>query len=64
MQANFSVLIFRQRLKYTKYYLPWAIRTGREAQFLLNVYWEKRWEQSLSDLHKELNIQPFVEPLS
>lgn len=25
---------------------------------MLNIYFEKRWEQSIEELHKELNITP------
>ena len=32
-----------------------------ESKFLMNVYFEKRWEQPLSELHKELNIFPLKE---
>ncbi|KAF4517762.1 hypothetical protein B566_EDAN002967, partial [Ephemera danica] len=59
--AIFGPLRFspKQRVKYTQHYLPWAIKTGLEAKFLLNIYWEQRWEQPLDDLLRELNIQPF-----
>lgn len=49
---------FRQRQKYVTTYLPWAIKTGMNCAFLMNVYFEKRWEQNISDLHKELKIIP------
>ncbi|XP_069119399.1 ubiquinone biosynthesis protein COQ4 homolog, mitochondrial-like isoform X2 [Argopecten irradians] len=39
-------------------YLPWAIRTGRDAKFLMAVYWEKEWEKDLDQLRTELNIEP------
>ncbi|XP_032672483.1 ubiquinone biosynthesis protein COQ4 homolog, mitochondrial isoform X3 [Odontomachus brunneus] len=50
----------RQRQLYTKHYLPWAINTGKKAKFLLGVYYEERWEQSLEDFHKEMNIMRLV----
>jgi ubiquinone biosynthesis protein Coq4 len=28
------------------------------AKFLLNIYYEKRWEQDISDLRRELRIEP------
>jgi len=52
----------KHRQLYRKYYLPWAIRTGTNADFLVNVYFEKRWEQPLAELHKELGIIPFAAP--
>ena len=38
--------------------LPWAIQQGTEAKFLLNIYYEQRWEQDLEDFRKEFNISP------
>lgn len=38
-------------------YLPWAIRTGYNSNFIMNVYFEKRWDQPIEDLHQELNIE-------
>ncbi|GIY48941.1 ubiquinone biosynthesis protein COQ4 homolog, mitochondrial [Caerostris darwini] len=49
----------KQREKYLKYYLPWAINCGSQAHFLMNLYFEKRWEQNLVDLRNELNIPDF-----
>lgn len=48
----------KHRQLYRKYYLPWALKTGMNAKFLLNIYYEKRWEQPLSEFYKEMNIQP------
>jgi ubiquinone biosynthesis protein Coq4 len=47
---------------YEKYYLSWAIETGKNTEPLLNVYWEKRWNQDVDDLRKELNIVPLIIP--
>lgn len=57
--AIFGPLRFRpkQRQKYISTYLPWALRVGRNSKFLMNVYFEKRWEQSLMDLRQELGIE-------
>lgn len=48
----------KHRQLYRNYYLPWALKTGVNAKFLLNVYFEKRWEQPLSEFYEEMNIQP------
>ncbi|XP_018576435.1 ubiquinone biosynthesis protein COQ4 homolog, mitochondrial [Anoplophora glabripennis] len=48
----------KHRQLYRNYYLPWALKTGIEGKFLLNVYFEKRWEQSLSEFYEEMNIRP------
>ncbi|XP_071378472.1 ubiquinone biosynthesis protein COQ4 homolog, mitochondrial isoform X1 [Centroberyx affinis] len=37
---------------------PWALQTGRQARCVLNVFYERRWEQNLEDLRQELNIEP------
>ncbi|XP_018363624.1 PREDICTED: ubiquinone biosynthesis protein COQ4 homolog, mitochondrial isoform X2 [Trachymyrmex cornetzi] len=46
----------RQRQLYLDHYLSWSINTGLNAKFLLGIYFEERWEQSLEDFHKEMNI--------
>ncbi|KAF2354509.1 Ubiquinone biosynthesis protein Coq4, partial [Trinorchestia longiramus] len=60
--ALFGPLRFKpkQRSKYVTKYLPWAVKVGREAKPLMNLYYEKRWGQQVSELRKELNIVPFV----
>jgi ubiquinone biosynthesis protein COQ4 len=52
----------KHRELYRRYYLPWAIETGRNIKPLLNVYWEKRWEQDIDELRDELNIKKFSIP--
>lgn len=42
---------------YRKTYLPYAIRCGRQAKFLMSIYFEKHWERNVSDLRKELNLE-------
>lgn len=37
-------------------YRPWAVKVGLHAEFLMNTYYEERWEQDLDDLRYELNI--------
>ena len=38
-------------------WVPWALRSGREGRNLVGVYWEKRWEQGLGDLRRELGVK-------
>eukprot|EP00742_Colponemidia_sp_Colp-10_P005413 GILJ01005785.1.p1 GENE.GILJ01005785.1~~GILJ01005785.1.p1 ORF type:complete len:258 (-),score=33.85 GILJ01005785.1:165-938(-) len=38
--------------------IPWAIRNGRNATFLLNVYYEKELETPTAELRKRLNLTP------
>ena len=35
-----------------------AIKVGTKAKFILNVYYEQRWEQDIDDLRKEMRIDP------
>ncbi|XP_076650202.1 ubiquinone biosynthesis protein COQ4 homolog, mitochondrial isoform X2 [Halictus rubicundus] len=51
----------RQRQMYLKHHLPWAIRTGLNARFILGIYFEERWDQPLEEFHREMNIVPLVE---
>jgi len=37
-------------------YVPWAFKCGGTARSLITVYWEKRWEQNVGELKKELGI--------
>jgi len=49
----------KQREKYLKFYLPWAMRVSRTARPLMSVYFEQRWGQDLGALREELGIEPF-----
>uniref|UniRef100_T1IUR3 Ubiquinone biosynthesis protein COQ4 homolog, mitochondrial n=1 Tax=Strigamia maritima TaxID=126957 RepID=T1IUR3_STRMM len=57
--ALFGPLRFapKQRRKYLVV-LPWAIRCGYQSRFLMNIYFEKRWEQPIDVIRKEMNIEP------
>ncbi|KAJ7067352.1 putative COQ4 protein, responsible for restoring ubiquinone biosynthesis [Mycena amicta] len=37
-------------------HIPWALRCGGTAQSLITVYWEKRWEQNVDEMKKELRL--------
>ncbi|XP_047425394.1 ubiquinone biosynthesis protein COQ4 homolog, mitochondrial [Mugil cephalus] len=37
---------------------PWALQNGRRARCVLSIFYERRWEQDLEDLRRELNIEP------
>ncbi|XP_022253599.1 ubiquinone biosynthesis protein COQ4 homolog, mitochondrial-like [Limulus polyphemus] len=57
--AVFGPIRFKkgQRQQYTSTYLPWAIRCGFKSKFLMNIYFERRWEQPLDELRTEFNIE-------
>lgn len=50
----------KQRQNYLRHYLPWALRMGQQVRPLMNVYWEKRWEQDMTELRQELNIEELL----
>ncbi|TEB34605.1 ubiquinone biosynthesis protein COQ4, mitochondrial [Coprinellus micaceus] len=37
-------------------YVPWALKCGGSARPLITVYWEKRWEQNVEEIKKELGL--------
>lgn len=47
----------RKRDRLFSEYVPWALRYGSTARCLISVYWEKRWEQNVEELRKELGIR-------
>jgi len=51
---------FKRDAQYVRFrkFRPWAIEVGQKSEFLLNVYYEKRWEQDIDDLRDELRIPP------
>lgn len=48
----------QEKKKYLDTYLHWAVDAGMKSKFYINIYYEKRWNQDLDDLRKELNIPP------
>jgi len=45
-----------QRARLFNEYVPWALKCGGSAKSLISVYWEKRWEQDVEELKRELGI--------
>lgn len=37
---------------------PWALENGHKARCILNIFYERRWEQPIEELREELNIEP------
>lgn len=54
----FCVLCSRKLQVLATELVPWAIRSGRSASCILNVYYEQRWEQSVESLREEIGILP------
>lgn len=46
----------KRRQKLFSTYVPWALKCGANAQSLITVYWEERWEQPYEDVRKELGL--------
>jgi len=38
-------------------YLPWAVRVGRNAEYLMNVYYEDEFDTDIDELRKRLRIE-------
>ncbi|RWS22669.1 hypothetical protein B4U80_06897 [Leptotrombidium deliense] len=53
----------KQRRNYVNLYLPWALKAAHETKPFIPIYYEKRWEQNIEDLRKELNIPAAPETL-
>lgn len=47
----------KRREMWRRDWVPWALRTGAEGRSLVGVYWEKRWEQGIGELRRELGVQ-------
>jgi len=45
----------KQRKKYVQTHLPWAIEVGRKSRPLLNIYYERRWEDRVDDLRNYIS---------
>lgn len=54
----FCVLCSRKLQVLATELVPWAIRSGRNASCILNIYYEQRWEQSVESLREEIGILP------
>jgi len=46
------------RQRYFSAFLPWSIEQGFKAKFLMNIYYEKHWEDDIDELRKQMNIEP------
>lgn len=47
----------QERFEYLRKDLPWAIQCARKSKLLMNVYFEKRFEQDIDDLRRELRLE-------
>lgn len=49
----------RQKVRFTKEFLPWAIAHGKTAKFLLNVYYEKEFGSPIDELREKIGIKAY-----
>ncbi|KAK3747964.1 hypothetical protein QZH41_019440 [Actinostola sp. cb2023] len=46
----------QQRQDLLLHYIPWAVSAGLKANFILNVFFERRFEEPLDTIREELNL--------
>ena len=51
----------KERERFWKVYLPWAIKNGMGAKEVVNVYWEEQLERDVNMLRAELGIEKPVD---
>ena len=51
----------KERERFWKIYLPWAIKNGMGAKEVVNVYWEEQLERDVNMLRAELGIEKPVD---
>ncbi|KAF9444463.1 ubiquinone biosynthesis protein COQ4, mitochondrial [Macrolepiota fuliginosa MF-IS2] len=49
-------LTHRKRERLYSEFVPWALKCGGTAKSLITVYWERRWDQNVEDIKRELGI--------
>ncbi|WWC67025.1 ubiquinone biosynthesis protein COQ4, mitochondrial [Kwoniella pini CBS 10737] len=57
LSSTFGPFRLKRRETWLKDWVPWALRTGQEGKSLVGVYWEKRWEQGIGELRRELGVE-------
>jgi ubiquinone biosynthesis protein COQ4 len=51
----------KERERFWKIYLPWAIKNGMGAKEVINIYWEEQLERDVNVLRAELGIEKPVD---
>jgi len=51
----------RERDRFWKIFLPWAIKNGVGAKEVINIYWEEQLERDVNQLRDELGIEKPVD---
>ena len=53
----------RQFVELYTTYVPWVLRVAPRASFLMNIDFEKHFEDDLADMRAALNLEPPPRPL-
>jgi ubiquinone biosynthesis protein COQ4 len=46
-----------EKYLFTKYYIPWAIKTHNTIPFLMNIYYEELLNEDLEELRRKLGFR-------
>ncbi len=41
-------------------YIPWAVRSASNAEYLMNVYYEEHFRKDIDEFRKELSLEPYA----
>ena len=52
----------RERTILNDVYLRWAVRVGKSSEYLLNIYYEERFDTNVDELRMELGIEKAPDP--
>ena len=52
----------KRREMWAQDWLPYGLRTGASGRTLVGVYWEKRWDQGIGELRRELGVTRMEDP--
>ncbi|EDO34664.1 predicted protein [Nematostella vectensis] len=48
----------KHREQLRSYYIPWALSNGMKAKFIMNVFYERHFEEPIDSLRKKMNLTP------
>ncbi|OCF33209.1 ubiquinone biosynthesis protein COQ4, mitochondrial [Kwoniella heveanensis CBS 569] len=56
LSSLFGPLRLKRRETWVRDWVPWALKNGEHGRSLVGVYWEKRWDQGIGELRRELGV--------
>ncbi|KAI3383346.1 hypothetical protein SNEBB_000576 [Seison nebaliae] len=59
LAANFGSIRIQEKSRkvYVDRYVPWSIKMGNQSKPFISIWWEKRFEQPIDELRKEMCIE-------